>query len=468
MYDIVFVNPPTDTSTFEGRLARKGGILPPLGLLALAAYTRKEGFSTALLDAFCLGLNFEDTAKEVINLKTKAIGITTFTATVQDAAKIARIIKDLNSEINIIIGGSHISALPADTMNRFPQFDIGVIGEGELTIIDLLRKKEPRDIAGIIYRDNKKLITNKKRERIKELGILPFPAFDLLPGFPEKYSAVATNFKKLPTTSLVTTRGCPYQCTFCDRHIYGNLCASHDAGYIIELIEKLKDEYNIKDISFYDDTFVALKDRLRQLCQMMIDENIDISWSCLSRVDLINTEMLTLMKNAGCWQVSYGIESGSQKILDAYKKNITIKQIKNAVNMTKKAGLSCRGFFMLGNPMETQDTIRDTEKIITLFDDICMSFFTPLPGAEVFEDIKNYGEAAHEWSMLDIFNPNFIPNGLTKKDLLEAYRRIHIKFYLRPKIVYNYLMKIIKNREIKKVFLGFGAFLQLISRKQNT
>jgi len=466
MHDIIFVIPPPDTGTFEGRVAKKGGILPHLGLLALTAYARREGLNIALLDAFSLGLSFEDTVKEVLRLKTKAVGITAFTTTIKDAAKVAGIIKSKSPEINIILGGNHISALPLPTMNKFLQFDIGVIGEGEITITELLKGKKIEDINGIIYRDNGRLTATKKRDRIKDLDKLPFPAFDLLPDFPHRYSAVATNFKMLPTTSLVTSRGCPYRCTFCDRHVFENICKVHSADYIIGLINELQGRYGIKDISFYDDTFVVFKKRLRELCQRIIKERICISWSCLARVDLIDPEILKLMKDAGCWQVSYGIESGNQEILNLYQKDITVETIKTATRMTKKSGLSCRGFFMLGNPLETKSTIKDTEAIAKDFDDIFFAFFTPRPGTEIHRDIKKYGEASQEWSKMDMFTPNFIPYGLTKKYLLATYRKIHIKFYVRPKMIYRYILKIIKNREIKKILSGFGVFIHLIFRRQ--
>lgn len=468
MYDIIFINPPVDTSTFEGKLARKGGILPPLGLLALAAYSKKAGFNVALIDAFGLGLNFEETAKKVVRIDAKAIGITAFTTTVNDAARIASMIKDKKPEIEIILGGSHLSAVPEQTLARFPQFDIGVIGEGEITVTEILKKNNMDKIDGIIYRDNGRLITTRPRERIRNLDELPFPAFELLSGFPDRYSAIATNFKRLPTTSLVTTRGCPYRCTFCDRHVFGNVCRGHSAEYIIALVKKLQDKYGIKDISFYDDTFVVFKKRLYEICKKIIEDKLDISWSCLARVDIVEPDLLKVMKAAGCWQVSYGIESGSQKILDMYRKNITITQIKTAVRITKNAGLSCRGFFMLGNPLETWASIKCTENLIKEFDDICISFFTPLPGTEVCNGIDRYGKRTQEWAKLDIFTPNFIPHNLSKVDLLRAYRRIHLKFYLRQKIVSRYILRIVRNREIKKFFTGLGAFIQLVFRRHRS
>lgn len=470
MHDIIFINPPTDTTTFEGRLARKGGILPPLGLLALAAYVRKEGFKVALLDAFGLGLSFDDTVKKVLSLKTKTIGLTAFTTTIDNAATIARKIKDECPEANIILGGNHLSALPFETMNRFSQFDVGILGEGEITVTELLRREnrpqELIDISGLIYKDNGRLITTQKRKRIDDLDQLPFPAFDLLSDFPNRYSAVATNFKNLPTTSLVATRGCPYQCTFCDRHVFGNVCRGHSTGYIIALIKDLQNKYGLKDISFYDDTFIVFKKRLQELCQKMISEKINISWSCLGRVDLIDPDILKLMKEAGCWQISYGIESGNQAILDLYHKHITVSQILKAIRMTREAGLNCRGFFMLANPMETSKTIKETAALARSFDDICVTFFTPLPGTEIYGDIKKYGEATLDWGKMDMFIPNFIPQGLTKRYILRIYRRIHLKFYLRPKIICYYLLKTVRNRNIGKIFSGADAFFQLIFRKK--
>ena len=467
---IMFVNPPIVGVQHEWE-QRLGSKLPALGLCALAAYTRREGFDTALLDAYNLGLSPGSTMKKVLGFSPRYVGITATTATISLAAKFAEFIKERCPSIITVIGGSHVSAMPMETMQAFSAFDIGVVGEGERVIVDILGLPETleglSDIMGIVYRDggNGLKITGRK-PYLEDLNRLPFPAWDLLTDFPDLYRPSLTNYKKLPVASLVTSRGCPYGCTFCDRSVFGNRWRSFSAAYVVDLIKDLKTKYGIREISFYDDTFTVNKKRLHEICEQFIKNNLNLSWSCLGRVDLADVDTLKLMKKAGCWLISYGIESAAPEILSIYKKDINLSQIDKAVRMTKKAGILTRGFFIIGGPLETEKTIlqmKDLMHAIPL-DDLHISFFTPIPGSEMYENADKYGRFNKDWSSMDVYEINFVPDGLNEDLLLQYRSDLYRSFYLRPARLLRYLKLLLNPKRVSEIISRGFIFLRLLGK----
>lgn len=454
---IVFVNPPISLKERHGKLSAAGSCLPPSGLCYLAAVTRDNGFDTRIVDCMALGLDYENALLEILRDTPKYVGITASTISIFSAAHLAEMIKSQDNTITIIIGGPHITAVPQETMIKFPQFDIGVIGEGELTIIDLLKTYDEggnlEKINGIIFRENNQLKITNPRAFIKNLDSLPMPAWDLLPYLPKYYYPSAQSVKRLPSISLVTARGCPGKCIFCDRKVFGNYSRAHSANYVIKMIKHLYFNYGIKDILIADDTFVTFKDRLVEVCQTLIQENLDLSWSCLARVDYVNPKMLKLMKKAGCWQIDYGIESASQEILDFLKKGTNLPQIEQAVRWTKESRITSKGFFMIGCPLETEKTIVETiafAKKLGL-DDFQITFFTPFPGSEIYEIATQYGTFDNDWKKMNEYNIIFVPNCLTRKMIEKYHREAFKQFYLRPKIVLSYLKKMRRQEVVLKL-----------------
>lgn len=219
------------------------------------------------------------------------------TVSIHSAGNLAKLIKDSFSNTTIIIGGAHISAVPEQTMELFPSFDIGVIGEGELILEQLLNTNcKDNTIKGIIHRNNGKIIKNERAKYIENLDNIPFPAYDLIPNFPHGYRPYVLRYKNLPAVSLITSRGCPASCIFCDRSVFGNSCRSHSAKYIIELIELLYNKYKIKELIIEDDTFNMVPSRVIEICKSLIKNKINISWSCLARASNMTKEILYLMK----------------------------------------------------------------------------------------------------------------------------------------------------------------------------
>jgi radical SAM superfamily enzyme YgiQ (UPF0313 family) len=295
------------------------------------------------------------------------------------------------------------------------------------------------------------------------------PAWDLLPELSKYYKPPLFSFQNTPSTSIVTTRGCHGVCIFCDRAVFGNRIRGYSADYILRMVKELYYNYGIRDILIDDDSFIVLRERLIRICKMLIDEGLDISWSCNARVDHVNLEILDLMRDAGCWQIAYGIESGSQKILNALSKNIELNQVRRALKWTNEAGIRTKGFFMIGNIGESKDTIKETINFArdTDLDDFQISIFTPFPGSEVYKNIKSYGDFEDDWKKMTGWYPVFVPKGLTSDELLKCQKKAFIAFYLRPKIIFSYLSLCAKKPgNIPKMLLGGLTLLKGLIRKE--
>ncbi len=465
---IMFLNPPFSAEELYGDLSEGGSELPPLGIALLAAITRENGYLTTILDAAALRLSHDSTLEKIIGESPDILGITSTTTTIYNAAYIARMLRQKGSRIKIVIGGAHVTSCPYETMSVFPEFDVGVVGEGEITILELLKcfenDSDLNNCKGIIFRNNGRIVFTGRRAFIEDLDKLPFPAWDLLPDLVKYYQPAADSLHRSPATLLVTSRGCPGKCVFCEKSMFGNKIRGYSAEYIIGMIEHLTVNYGIKDIFFEDDNFPAFKKRVKDFCRILKEKNIDITFSIMGRVDMVDPEMLKILKEAGCWQVGYGCESGSQKILDSINKGIKVEQIERALKITHQAGLKIKGLFMLGNFGETKETIEETLKFIknVPMDDFHINGFTPLPGTLASKLAKQYGEFDPDWRKAVMTSPhNFVPYGLTYDELLYYHKKAYRVFYLRLRIIIYYIFKMMKSKKLFiKVFRGGLSFMK--------
>ena len=464
---IMFLNPPLSMVDLYKELAGAGNELPPLGISILAAITRDHGYETIILDAMALKLSIDQAVEKILKLRPKYLGVTSTTIGIFSAAEVVRRVKEKNKEIISILGGPHLTAVPEETMRRFPEFDIAVIGEAEETVIDLLEclenYKTIDEVKGLLIRRGNSLKITEPRQSIENLDTIPLPAWDLLPDLLKFYQPPADSLYRYPSTLLITSRGCPGQCIFCDRSVFGNRVRGYSAEYVIKAIEFLQKNYGIKDLFIEDDNFLVLRQRLKDICQTIINKKIDISFSVMGRVDMVNEEILDLLKKAGCWQINYGLESGSQKILDILHKNITIKQSLEALKLTKKAGIRTKGLFMMGCFGETKETIRETINFIKKapLDDFHITCFTPLPGAQSYNMAKNYGYFDPDWKKVSMFGAdNFVPNGFTKEEIERYYRKAWRAFYLKPRVIWYFAKKLRKKELRSKIIRGAMSFLK--------
>ncbi len=271
---------------------------------------------------------------------------------------------------------------------------------------------------------------------------------------------------KYPVCSVITSRGCPGKCTFCDRSVFGNRYRFHSAEYIFKVVENLVKNYGIKEIHIMDDNFVVHKGRLKKFCNLIIDSKIDLTWCFMARIDSVDMESLVLMKKAGCWQVHYGVESGSKKILADIKKQIDPKKTKKVLKWTKKAGIKAKGFFIVGYLTETKETLAETLRFLKNIplDDFHMTFFTPFPGTEAYQNYSHYGTFDEEWDKMDEFSPSFIPHALTRQELIDFFKKSYKSFYLRPRIIISYFLRLRSLRFLKNFIKAVIAFFTFINK----
>jgi len=469
--DILFVNSPLSSEEKLGDLADASSSAPPLGLCYLASAVRQKGYKPGIFDPEALKYSVKETAEEIAGISPKYVGITSTTIAIGNAYNLSLLLKKLLPDIKIIIGGAHLTAVPEATMERYETFDIGVIAEGEETVTELLdaldKGKSLEKVDGIIYRNKGKIVRTKPRDFIKDLDKIPIPAWDLLPDISTVYRPGIASFQRLPSTTLITSRGCPGQCVFCDRSVFGNSFRFHSAEYVLEMIRRLIRDYGIKDIFFQDDTFTLFRKRLIDICEKMISEKMDLTWTCNSRVEKIDPDLFKLMKKAGCYSVAFGIESGSPVILENLKKKMALSRINEVIDSADKAGLITRGFFLVGNPGETEETIMETINFTkkSNLSYVQVLSLTPYPGSELHDNYKKWGELDDSWDKMNGRNIIFIPYGLTKEKLNYYLRKFYYDFYLRPKVIFKHIKYLFQPGFMVKVINGLKMLLKLVIKR---
>jgi len=445
----LLINPP--------RIINKGNIwkkidraLPPLGLACIASYLESKKHRVGILDLQAEDMDQSQLRDYLKESNPDFIGITSTTVEIDSALNIARLCKEVLPDTRVIFGGAHASILP-DEVLLGPGIDFVIRGEGEYALCELIAgKNKLSEIAGLSYRDNGNIIHNPPRAVIEDLDEMPWPAYHLLPV--NKYRPSLGNYKRLPAISMVATRGCPGRCTFCYTGISGAKTRTRSAASLVEEIKLLQSEYGIKEISFYDDTFTAFKDNVKEFCLRLIKEKIRISWSCMSRIDFVDKEMLQLMKKSGCHQIGYGLESASPEILKNIRKPMPIDSVKKIVKLTKEAGIDVRAMFMLGSPGETEDSLKNTIKFaIELSPDIVIfNMTTPYPGTEMYDWAKGNGYLlSSEWDKFDLANVVMCLPTVSPEKIMHYYRLAYKKFYFRPAYVIRRLLKIRSLIDIK-------------------
>ena len=469
MQKVFFTTPPLSLEKRYGSFAGGGSSAPSLGILMLAAVARNDGCTGTVVDASALSLTESELLRRLADVRPEILCISSTTLAIGNANSFAGEAKRLLPALIVIVGGPHVTATPLETMTRYPAFDMAVIGEGESTLVELLRAlrtgSSATAVPGLIVREGSTLRDTGRRPFITDLDSLPFPAWDLLEGFPECYLPAPFKVQQLPAATLVTTRGCPNTCIFCDRSVFGTSCHAFSAEYVVRQMTELHHRYGIREFSFEDDTFITFKTRLVEICERLIALRLDLSWTCLGRVNHVTADNLRLMKKAGCWQISFGIESGSQEILTLINKKIGLDQVRQAVHLCREAGIRSKGFFILGHPGETPETLKTTIDFALALplDDISVCHMTPFPGTELYERAAEFGEFNSDWSAMNLLSVVFIPRGLTRDDLQSAQKELIRRFYFRPRIMFDYGKRLARNPAmLRGLWNGFRSLVRSI------
>lgn len=456
---------------YSSDIGNAGGEQLPLGIYYIAAWLRQSGYSVKVIDAEANKLSLEQVSAEIKKFMPDFIGISSTTVAFHRAVVAAKQIKKEVRNIPLILGGAHISSNVEHAMS-FDAFDYGVIGEGEITLTELINalinNLSLETINGIAFRKNGEVVINPRREYISNLDILPFPAFDLVEDI-SLYAPPPSSYKKLPVINMITSRGCPNQCTFCDQNIFGRKYRERSAENIADEIKYLIHNFNIKEFSFVDDTFFINKKRIYRLFEILEQEGIHIYWSCGSRINNVDDEFLKFVKSKGCWYLSFGIESGDENILKLIKKNISLEKTKDVISSCKKHKIKTKGFFIIGHPGETIDTINKTIKFAckSKLDDILVTINTPIPGSPQYSEISKYGElGTTDWSEFNYWRPVFIPHGLSREILVEKHREIYRRFYLKPRILFRYFLSFFGKGGAKRFSAIFKASFFLLRKSK--
>lgn len=475
---VVLINPPTSFEQIYGDwdLSALDTYTPPLGILHIASYIRKYQHAVRVFDFQLPHQNVEDALQQILSWQPDAIGLTAMTSNCLNVSWIAREIKKNDPSIPVIMGGAHISAIPFETMKRFQAVDYGVLGEGEVTFLELLgnisEKLSAEGVKGVIWRTGDgQIIMNDFRAPIENLDDLPFPAWDLLDHFPQGYPSSLLEAKRLPGTAIMTSRGCPFSCTFCDHRVFGSRVRHFSAEYTLNMMKHLKNEYGIRDLMIIDDNFLLDEDKLFEICNRMKAEKMDFSWYCMGHARSMTDDKLAKIREAGCWFIEMGIESGNDGILKSIKKGTTKADVEGAVKRAKKAGLKVKGNFIFGFPGETAETLEETVKFALglRIDFFQQNFLTIWPGCEISDEISKSPQDAHQfeddWDRLAHQRVTFVPAGMTKDQLINASKKAFRRFYLRPRIIIGLIPRLASWRGIKFGLISFRVFIRTIFRK---
>jgi len=446
---------------------------PPIGLGYIGAVLKQAGHEVRIIDAAAYSL--KELKRAILDVNPEIVGLTCWTVERGMTFRVAKLIKENFPHASIIVGGQHATAFP-EHMFQLAHADVVVLGEGERTTAELVRCFEDGSdisrVKGIVYQHNGKAVYTQHRELIEDLDKIPFPIYDDFDlkkyvGLPER---------KTLATAIVSSRGCPYNCIYCSSAVFWKKrWRARSSENVLAEVEWLYKDYNVRSFIFFDDLFFLNKDRAIEICKGIIERKLEVGWVAEGRVNLVDRELLKWMKKAGCYRIDYGVESGSPNILENINKKINVEQIKNAFGLTHEFGIKPVAYLMVGNPGETDVTIRET---IQLMEQI-KPYYTNtggilwiLPNTEIYEMSKKLGIIDDSYWQKNIETPFFtgersltelkalrnqLTLGLAKnKGSLKGYamylfrkcydnspliQRLYHRFVVKHKTLLNYILK---------------------------
>ncbi|MFA6562323.1 MAG: radical SAM protein [Verrucomicrobiia bacterium] len=462
---LVLVNPPSAFRSYAGtRVNAVFQNYPLLSLASLAAVARENRFQVAVLDLGIEEKPFEYLEGKLKEYKPDFVGITSTTPLTAEVASLSRFIrKRFGSCIKLILGGPHATALPEECL-RESEFDMVIYGEGEETLLEILQDREPSEIKGIYYKNEGNIVSTPLRPMIKNLDSLPFPALDLFDI--KRYKCPRVLNRKSPMVNFMTSRGCVYECTFCNKNIFGRRFRPKSVDYVISEIEHCL-SLGIQELRFVDDQFTTDMNRAKTICERIIQKGFKFPWNLAAglRVDRVDEEFLRLAKRAGLYQTAFGFESGDQASLDSIQKGITLEQSLNAMKLVKKVGgIETVGFFMFGLPADTEESLEKTLKCaLELMPDMAkVTIAMPFPGTNLYEQYERAGLIkSRDWTKYMLHGGGDIythPN-LSHETMEKYYNRFYREFYLNPRYLTKRLVKSVISRTfVEDVKAGLRTF----------
>ena len=429
---VLFVNPPQTASKYKFM----GVIAPPLGIAYMAGVLQENNIDVEILDASAEDMDFKDVEKELLKRKPDLVALTALTPTIGRALETAQVVKETLPDSIVVMGGYHPTFNFIETLED-ENVDIVIRGEGEYIMLNLVQALENQsslhDVKGIVFEDknSKEIVVNPEAPLIQDLDELPFPALNLLPM--KKYRLLDMDTHM---TTMITTRGCPMQCSFCSSAaMHGKKIRERSVENIVDEIEYLKTNYDIDTIAFMDDTFTLKKRKVMAICDEILKRNIEIMWGCTSRVDTLDEKLLKKMKEAGCITIFIGVESADQQQLDNMCKNTTIAKIENAFTIAHKLKIRTIASVALGMPGDTKEIMNKTVKFVHKLKPnyAIYSLATPYPGTRFYKEAfeKNLIKIK-DWSKYTLITPILETIDCSLNDMRKIQAKAFMKFYLRP------------------------------------
>lgn len=418
---ITLINPPVNPK--YGTLS----YYPPLGLLYIASLLKEKGHEVFFIDADNQGLSYEEIRDMVNQTKSEIIGITSLTSQLMEVYELSKHLKESRNELSIIVGGPHPSALPIDVLRECKYIDAVVIGEGEYTFLEIVERIEHGfdyyDVKGIASCTNGEIRITEQRELIEDIDELPLPAYELVESFLDYPGTYPT--KQHPSMYIMGSRGCPFKCSFCSDAVWKGTIRKRDPKKIVDEAEVLIKKYGIKEIFFQDDTFNIDLDWFSAICNEIIKRNLHTmcTFKCPMRANqkLISDEIISLAKKANFWVVFFGVESGSQKVLNDVNKNLNVDEIVRAFSIVHKWGIKTIASFIVGNYPENEKSVFESisfgKNLHSEY--INAALLIPYPGTPIYSQLMSENRMKHSFLEYKIgeeifFHPQ-IPEGEMKR-----------------------------------------------------
>lgn len=478
-YSVLLINPPRFNELIGKNPAiveKHRGYNPPLGILSLAGYLETHGdFDIDILDTQPYEYTYEQLAGVLEDRVGDVVGITAMTFTLVDVIKTAQLVKRIKPNCTVVLGGPHVHLYPEETVRR-PEVDLLVQGEGEIAFLELLNNLENKaaypHLKGLVWIDDRGNVVNNgiapSTRNLDELGLPARHLTDVT-----KYTSLLA--KNNVITTMFTSRGCPYRCTFCDRPFSPVISGFRwrSAAHVADEMEECL-RLGISEAFIYDDTFTVRKERIHELCDEIARRKIKFKWDVRAHVNTVDRDLLEHMQAAGCNRIHYGVESGNDRMMKVIQKNTTVERVKKVVVETRKAGLEVLCYFIIGQQTETAEDINDTTSLAQELHPNFVHFtiFCPYPGTQIYfeglesgiikEDVwGKFSKDPGEGFELPVWEENF-----TRAQLREMLVKCYKSFYLRPGYVVRSLLRIRRFGELKrKVKAGLSVVTMTANQK---
>jgi len=447
--NVLLVNPPLEHQAHLPGTARVQmdyhDYAPPIGLMYVKSYVEKNSHHKVRLFNFQKPRppGMDEFKKLLLDFRPEVVGITVMTWFWYHAVEVASVVKELLPDSVVVAGGAHVRVYPAETLSR-PEFEAAVVGEGEITFLELLHRLDKgeslEELAGAWYKSDGKVLENIARPVHKRPDDFPFPdrsEFD-----PLQHQVIIDRLS--PSAVMIGGRGCPNRCTFCQN--YDRVYRTREPALVVDEIIECK-ELGYRSIDFYDDNFNQSRRHVERFCEEMLSRGVDMPWMCRCRVNRADPDLFKLMRRAGCERIHFGLESADQEILDRTMKGITVEQGRAAIAYAKEAGISTLAYFIIGFPGETAEQAAKTVRFALELDPdyIIIHPLIPMPGTPIYEqavaDPGFGGDYLREFALQPVPDMHFKvwPTAMGEEEILGVLRRALLRFYFRPRVIARFM-----------------------------